>query len=198
MTLRGIRNSARWWKRCRKASFPELANLSDGGVFAVRLNDIIPPALRPFGEARDEVAAAWREQRVAELVMAHAESIRVELTSGSTFEELAITATTAEDIGRSEYYQDGPLGLVAAAFELDVDDVSVFGKGVEAGIVRLDSINRADMDGEVAMSLRDALSGQVSAATGQDVFRLYSEYLQKSAGIEIDHATISSIHAQLQ
>ena len=181
-----------------EGSFPELANLSDGGVFAVRLNDIIPPALRTFGEARDEVAAAWREQRVAELVMTHAESIRVDLTSGSTFEELAITATTAEDIGRTEYYPDGPSGLVAAAFELGVDDVSVFGEGVEVGIVRLDSINRADMDGEVAMSLRDALSRQVSVSTGQDVFRLYSEYLQKSAGIEIDHATISSIHAQLQ
>ncbi len=181
-----------------EGDFPELANLSDGGVFAVRLNDIIPPALRPFNAARDEVAAAWREQKVAELVRAHAESIRADLASGSTFEELALTATYAEDIGRSEYYLDGPSGLVAAAFELGVDDVSVFGEGVEVGIVRLNSINQVGMDDEIAMSLRDALSGQVSAATGQDVFRLYSEYLQKSAGIEIDHATITSIHAQLQ
>ena len=110
--------------------------------------------MRPFNAARDEVAAAWREQKVAELVRAHAESIRADLASGSTFEELALTATYAEDIGRSQYYPDGPSGLVAAAFELGVDDVSVFGEGVEVGIVRLNSINQVGMDDEIAMSLR--------------------------------------------
>ena len=39
--------------------FPELITLEDGGVFALRLDNIVPPALIPFDQARDSVLADW-------------------------------------------------------------------------------------------------------------------------------------------
>ncbi|MCP1169919.1 SurA N-terminal domain-containing protein, partial [Limimaricola sp. ASW11-118] len=43
--------------RAQEGDFPELLSFEDGGVFAVRLDGITPPALRPLDEVRDEVIA---------------------------------------------------------------------------------------------------------------------------------------------
>lgn len=41
--------------------FPQLFELADGGVFALRLDEVVPPTLIPFEEVRDEVLADWRK-----------------------------------------------------------------------------------------------------------------------------------------
>jgi peptidyl-prolyl cis-trans isomerase D len=40
--------------------FPEVLDLSDGGLFALRLDEVVPPAVPPLAEIEEEVAAAWR------------------------------------------------------------------------------------------------------------------------------------------
>lgn len=177
--------------------FPELTNLADGGVFAARLDGIVPPALRPFDEARDDVSAAWLDARLAELLRVHAEDILNGLKSGKSFTELGFEPNVEEETGRLGYVPDAPPGMVETVFGLKAGEAAIIGQGLEVGLVRLDSVNRVDLDGEAATALRDALALQFAASTGNDVFRLYSEFLQRDAGIKIDHATIESIHSQL-
>ena len=43
--------------------FPEVLDLSDGGLFAIRLDEIVPPSVPPLSEIEDEVAGAWRRSR---------------------------------------------------------------------------------------------------------------------------------------
>ncbi|MDN5568963.1 MAG: SurA N-terminal domain-containing protein, partial [Paracoccus sp. (in: a-proteobacteria)] len=43
------------------SDFPQLFELADGGVFALRLDEIVPPTLRPFDEVREQVLADWKE-----------------------------------------------------------------------------------------------------------------------------------------
>ena len=177
--------------------FPELANLADGGVFAVRLDGVVPPALRPFDEAKEDVSDAWVDHRLAELLRGHAEDILNGLKSGKGFAELGFEPNVEEETGRLSYIADAPPGMVEDVFGLKVGEAAVVGEGQEVGLVLLDSVNRVDLDGEAARSLRDALGRQFAASTGDDVFRLYSEFLQRDAGIRIDHAIIESIHTQL-
>ncbi|MCT4332364.1 SurA N-terminal domain-containing protein [Paracoccus sp. YLB-12] len=61
--------------------FPELVRLDDGGVFALRLDEIVPPALRPFEEVRDEVAEDWRAAEIQRQLLALAEERKVEASS---------------------------------------------------------------------------------------------------------------------
>ena len=177
--------------------FPELTNLADGGVFAARLDGIVPPALRPFDGARDDVSAAWLDDRLAELLRGHADDILNGLRSGKSFTELGFEPNVEEETGRLSYVPNAPPGTVEEVFGLKAGEAAVVGQGLEVGLVRLDSVNRVDLDGEAAKVLRDALARQFAASTGSDVFRLYSEFLQRDAGITIDHATIESIHSQL-
>ena len=177
--------------------FPELTNLADGGVFAARLDGIVSPALRPFNGAREDVSAAWLDERLAELLKDHAEDLLNGLRSGKSFTELGFQPNVEEETRLLSYVPDAPPGMVEEVFGLEIGEAAVVGEGLEVGLVRLDSVNQVDLDGEAASVLRDALARQFAASTGNDVFRLYSEFLQRDAGIKIDHATIESIHSQL-
>lgn len=53
--------------------FPELTDLEDGGVFALRLDKIEPPALIPFAEVRDRVAEDWLQNETHRQLLALAE-----------------------------------------------------------------------------------------------------------------------------
>lgn len=57
--------------------FPEIERLEDGGVFALRLDEITPPALIPFEEIRDRVAEDWRHEELKRLLLARAEEDRL-------------------------------------------------------------------------------------------------------------------------
>lgn len=56
-----------------EADFPELMQLDDGGVFALRLDETVAPTLKPFDEVRDEVLADWRRAETQRLLMDLAE-----------------------------------------------------------------------------------------------------------------------------
>lgn len=67
--------------RVTESDFPQLFALDDGGVFALRLDEVVPPALRPFEEVRDEVAADWRRAEVRRQLLALAEEHEVQMTA---------------------------------------------------------------------------------------------------------------------
>lgn len=75
--------------------FPELFELSDGGVFALRLDEIVPPALIPFEEVRDEVLADWRRAEIHRQLLALAETRKVDATAESMAPPPVRTDSTA-------------------------------------------------------------------------------------------------------
>lgn len=58
--------------------FPELFALDDGGVFALRLDAVVPPALIPYAEVKDRVVADWTTNESRRQLLALAEERRVE------------------------------------------------------------------------------------------------------------------------
>ncbi|MFN3273683.1 MAG: SurA N-terminal domain-containing protein [Paracoccus sp. (in: a-proteobacteria)] len=60
-----------------ESDFPELLELADGGVFTLRLDEVVPPALIPFDEVRDAVLADWREAEVQRQLLELADDLRV-------------------------------------------------------------------------------------------------------------------------
>ena len=176
--------------------FPTLANLPDGGIFAVRLDRIVPPELRPLDSARSDVVDSWKRSEVERLVAVHAEELKAKLEDGFSFEDLGLQPTQEVGTRRRDLGFAGPIGLADAAFGQIADGFAVFGRGEEVGIVRVDAVHDVDLESREAAELRSNLSRRYSASTGSDVVRIYNEYLQKSAGTTIDHSIISSIHAQ--
>ncbi|MDQ7263997.1 SurA N-terminal domain-containing protein [Paracoccus sp. PS-1] len=83
--------------------FPELFETEDGGVFALRLDELVPPALIPFEEVRDRVAEDWTRNETHRQLLALAEERRVEAEAaaepGIGPAPAAATAPVAQALG---------------------------------------------------------------------------------------------------
>ncbi len=83
--------------------FPELFETGDGGVFAMRLDQIEPPALIPFEEVRDRVADDWSQNETHRQLLALADQRRVEAEAaadpGIEPAPAAATAPVAQALG---------------------------------------------------------------------------------------------------
>ncbi len=64
---------------------------ADDGYFFVTLNEVIPPALKPFEEVADEVGDKWRKQERDARISAAVRSIRDTVENGASFDEAAET-----------------------------------------------------------------------------------------------------------
>ncbi|RCW84856.1 SurA N-terminal domain-containing protein [Paracoccus lutimaris] len=75
--------------------FPELITLEDGGVFALRLDKIEPPALIPFAEVRDRVAEDWLQNETHRQLLALAEErhVAAEAAAAPAIEAVPSAAT---------------------------------------------------------------------------------------------------------
>ncbi len=178
--------------------FPELLELSDGGLFALRLDAVIPPALPPLAEIEDEVAADWQREAVRTALSDRADALLREMaTSGESLEELGLATTEETAIRRQDFVPDAPPTLVGQVFGLgQAGDMVVISGPDAAYLVRLDQINSAYRGAEDTAALRDLVARQMAQGMAADVFELFGQAMQAEAGIEINQAMINAVHAQ--
>ncbi len=70
--------------------FPQIELLDDGGVFAMRLEEVLPERPEPFETARGDVAAALQAERTEAMLRDEAEQLVVELSEGAELRERRI------------------------------------------------------------------------------------------------------------
>jgi len=176
--------------------FPELLDLSDGGIFALRLDEVVPPTLPPLDEISDEVAEAWRASVLRDQLAARGETLVGNLATGATLEDLGRTDLET-GIRRQDFIPDAPPTLVAQVFQLaEPGDVVLVPGAERAYIARLDAINAAARDQPDTGLLLQILNQTVAQSMAQDIFEAYGQALQADAGISINQASINAVHAQ--
>ena len=180
------------------SDFPQIENLADGGIFAVRLDSETEASPAPFDEARDDVAAAWRRTAITEALEGMAEDFTAKLASGIDIIELGVTVLSEQDIARGDFIPDVPQGLVETVFGMDVGDVETVSGADRVVIVELDAINDADLsDGETA-SLRSILTQSANQTLGQEILSAFSTQIRLNADVQIDQNALNSVHSHLQ
>ncbi len=183
-----------------KGAFPELIPLADGGVFALRLDGITPPAVRPFAEVRQDVDAAWQVQSTHDAVLAEAQNLADQISPLTGFETLGLTPTTAEKVTRTTFVEGTPPGFGEVLAEMEVGDVEVIDNGAAAGalIVRLDASAPPDpADPQVAAQLEQA-GAQAAQGIAQDIFEAYNAAVQTRTDVSINQSALDAVNAQLQ
>ncbi len=178
--------------------FATLQDLSDGGVFALSLDSITPPTLRPIDEVRDEVIAAVIRDKTREAVLERAEELAAQILPLTSFDTLGLTATVEEGVTRRTFIEGTPPEFNAEIFEMEVGDVRVIPADDRALVVRLDDVAPPDMDDPSVIAQRDALAENAAAGIAQDIFDAYATTLQVQTDISINQQTINAINAQFQ
>ncbi|WP_108814976.1 peptidyl-prolyl cis-trans isomerase [Loktanella sp. Alg231-35] len=182
----------------QEGQFPELYDLSDGGIFALNLDGITPPTLQPLDAVGEDVAAAWQIQRRQQAVMEKAAEIAADILPFTGFDTLGLTAQTEDALTRRSFVEGTPPAFNETVFAMSVGDVEVLDAENRAIIVRLDGVSAPDLTEESIIAQRDAVGTNAGSGIAQDIFDAYVSRLQQETGQNLNQATINAVNAQFQ
>lgn len=174
--------------------YPELIGLDDGGIAALRLDEVIAPTPIPMAEVSEPLTEAWRADAVAKALAALAEARKAEIEAGADMGAMGIL-TVASAAEREAQVSGAPSGLMAAVFALAPGAVQVLTEGDMVAVVRLDSITPAATEGADAAATRDAISGSLAQSLSRDALALFTQSLVNGAGLQLDQAAVNAVQA---
>ena len=178
----------------RESDFLEIGELSDGGIFALRLDGIDAPALQPLDTVREAVTQGWRAQETARRLKAQADKIATGLGPGSDLAALGFAVEQADAITRDAIT---PQALSEVVFGLAAPgDVATAAVDDGAVLVRLDEVLPPDDSDPTMVLMRTALAQQIARDLSQEIFQQVAQSLLDQAGADIDAGAIAAIHAQ--
>jgi peptidyl-prolyl cis-trans isomerase D len=178
-----------------EGDFPEAIALDDGGLVALRLDAIVPPAPIPFAEAKEKVAEAFTADVLAKALSAQALVVKSAVKDGASLGAFGIVRV-APELPRTGFFEDAPEGLLAKAFDMEVGDIEVIEAPGFVGVLRLDTVVPAAAEGEDATAMKAALAAQIEQAISQDAFAAFTSALTAKSGITLDQNAINAVHAQ--
>jgi peptidyl-prolyl cis-trans isomerase D len=182
----------------QEGDYPQIAPLGDGGAFALRLDGIIEPRIRPLDEVREAVTQGWRAQAIVAALREQAEPAIAALRAGGSFAAQGLTATELDGITRRDYRADAPADFIETVFSMTQGEVRVIEGAGRIHILRLDSIAPPAEDDPDLARIAESLRGQIESDLGQDMFQLLANDIRDRAGVTIDQAAINAVHANFR
>jgi peptidyl-prolyl cis-trans isomerase D len=179
-----------------EGDFPEIVEIPEGGVFALRLDELRAPALRPLEEVRDEVAAAWQAQEAARLMADEAEAVAESLRAGREMAAVRLPLGMERALARDAFVEGTPGGFVTEVFVMTEGEIRVVGDETGAWIIRLDKVTPADQASAEAQALKGLLAQQAAQEVSADLLEAFTQALTAQKGIEINQAAVNAVHAQ--
>lgn len=190
-----FRNAA---ARLTMDDYPEVIQLEDGGIFAMRLDEVVPPELQPLDEVRDQVKAAWEAEAIAAELEKQAEPLVARLESGASFEDVGLTIDGAQTLTRRGFRADAPANFIDTIFAMEEGDATLLKGDGRVFVIRLGAVRAPDRDDEDLARLRNLLRQQAANSLSQDYFQILANDIRSRAGIEIDQAALNAVHSNFQ
>lgn len=189
----GFRDAA---NRVTVDDFPELIELEDGGLVALRLDALLDPALLPFEEVADRVRENWIAAETLARLTALAETVREARAAGESFAAQGYQPTARPDLSRDSYLDGAPEGLVGAVFDLAPGETAALQGEGEVHVVELTGVNPVDPASPEAQALAKTVSDSLANTLRQDLIDSFVSALEAEAGITRNQAAINAVHTQ--
>jgi peptidyl-prolyl cis-trans isomerase D len=174
-----------------------------GGYFAVRLDAITPPALRPLADVRDQVIADWTKQQQAAAAAKLADALAAKARSGTPMSQIATEAgvklETTAPMTRDTAQTAGPNSpapaLVDALFQLGkVGEIAAVGTDDGQVVARLTEIRPANPS--AGGDRLETLTREVNSELQGDTLAQYRAGLRDSAKIKINPRAVDIVVGQ--
>lgn len=183
--------------RVNAEDFPTAFRLDDGGIAAVRLDEVLAPALRPFEDISDRVAEDARASALRTALQAEVDRIIAALNDGAALGNFGIVEVHSV-MPRGGRVDAAPADLVDRVFAMDEGAVASLSEGSFVGIVKLDTVLKPDPEGAEAAAIARLVSQQMAEGIGRDAYALFSAALEERASITMDEGAIAAVHAQMR
>ncbi len=185
-----------------KDDFPKVLRLEDDGIFALRLDAVVEPAIRPLDVVRDQVIRGWRADATSKALHDQITPKLPALQAASSFEDLGMKPQTALALTRTDTQENTPPEFSETAFAMKKGGARVIeGTGPLAGriyVIRLDDILAPDPENEDIITLRSTVQDQVSASMQQDLFQMLADDIRTRVGFTLNQQALSAVHANFQ
>jgi peptidyl-prolyl cis-trans isomerase D len=169
-----------------------VTQVPEGDYYILRVDEVVPSALRPLAEVRDEVAGLWKDNKRREAARTRALEIVTRVENGESLTAIAaaegLTATESKPFDRrgggSESVHITPL-LASDMFNAQPGQAAMDESPEGFTVAQLMAIQPADMSdpGELATVLANQMVG--------DVLIQFNNGLRERFGVEIDRAALS-------
>lgn len=183
------------------SDFPEVTVLSDGGIFALRLDRIDPPAPRPLDEVREEAAAGARAEALRAALTARAEALAPELAAQGVeafAEASGLIPDSFESLTRLDRLPGLPPALIEALHAAEPGQTVIQASGGQAYLALITARSAPDEGDAQTARLIEAVNQQIGGALAQDVFGYFARALEAEAGIRFNQAAIDAVHVNFR
>ncbi|WP_317054848.1 peptidyl-prolyl cis-trans isomerase [Roseovarius rhodophyticola] len=178
--------------------FPEVMQLDDGSIYAMRLDETIPPELAPLEDVRDEVVAGWENQTYVELLVEKVTPLIEEMRDGKTFEGVDLAVTGTQELTRRGFVDNAPADFIDRVFSMDAGEVALIRGPGRVFVLKLDSIQPPDEADEDLTQVIQQLRNEAAGTVSRDYLQILATDIRSRAGIEIDEAAINAVHLNFQ
>ncbi|MEM7319226.1 MAG: peptidyl-prolyl cis-trans isomerase [Pseudomonadota bacterium] len=177
--------------------FPEVAFLEDGSIFALRLDEVLPPRPEPLDEARDRVAEAWTQTETERALTDEAGSLVTQLATDGDMSALGLTTHVENGLTRTAFLDYAPATFMSDVFDMSEKDVRIITGDGAAHIVRLDEILPPAETDELTQ-MRTILNQQMDQALAQNIFDIFVQDTRTRAQPVIDQRALNAVQTSLQ
>ncbi len=178
----------------------DLAELSDGGLVALRVEAVEPAEVLPLDEIRERVAADWTAARTSEALMALVERERAALTGDAGLADLAgrfsLTVESLPPVGRGVELPGMPPALIDALFAAEPGAILHEADGEGVIVAELTAIEAFDPDAPQSAEILATVGEQFRAQTADDVLGLFVAALRNREGVFVSEELIDTALAQ--
>ncbi|NCW16425.1 MAG: peptidyl-prolyl cis-trans isomerase [Rhodobacteraceae bacterium] len=182
----------------QETDFPAIIRLADGGILAMRLEEILPTRPEDFTQVRDNVQALWRDSVLRDALGTLGKETLSRAEAGENLVDLGSKFKTMSSLKRNGSTSDASPLVIARAFELDE---GTFGQvdGVDSVyVIQLLGISDGDSTTEEARSIEDAFASQLDQGLASDLFQIFVSQVQQSAGVSLNEQALNAVHTNFQ
>ena len=183
-------------QRVTQDDFPRIEFLEDGSLYALRLDEVVPPRVPPLADVRATVAADWRQAETRRRLAEQAEALRAELGPGAALADQE-GAETAELVTRDTFIEGVPPTLIERAFALEPGARAVVEGQDAVFLLEVTEVAGPDEGDERLSTLRQALSAQAQQGLADDLLQLYGRALLRREGLSFDQPALNAVHTQV-
>ncbi|QFT93215.1 Peptidyl-prolyl cis-trans isomerase D [Roseovarius sp. THAF9] len=178
--------------------YPEVIELEDGGIFAMRLDETVPPTLQPLDEVRDAVTAAWTETKINELLREQVAGKVGQLAAGESFENVSLTVDGSEEVTRRGFIEQAPEEFIDTVFGMEVGDVEVINGNGRIFVLKLNTIEDPDAEDGDLQQINEFLRNEAAGGLSQDLFQVLANDIRTRAGVSFDEGALNAVHNNFQ
>jgi peptidyl-prolyl cis-trans isomerase D len=189
-------------KEVLKVAFDTNANeasrvtpVEDSAVFVVHVDKIIAPTVKPIGEVKDRIIAAWQSEQKADAVKKQAADLAASVAGGTPLAQAAAAkglsvSTTSPLLRRPEGATPVPAAVIVKLFAAKVGDTVTTDDAAGSYVAQLKEIKIPDTVPDAQVK---ALTTELGNSTRYDLVGEFTSALKKQFPVTVHHDVLDKV-----